>query len=287
MIKLSVVLAVITCCAALALGFVYKGTRPMIDEQARLAEEEARRVALPQAICGVMVMRENEGVEYYEGYRFPDTTGLVGYTVKASAKGYSSTIEAIVGVSPTGEIAGMKIISQQETPGLGTKIEEVKSFKSVVDAFKEMTGTAELHTVRVTFAAADGEEMCIDAGIKDAPGCGELENAVAAGDTAGMMTVAPRAFRLDAADSSRVFGDPALVAAFSTAVLEELRREKTPWFQFQFIGKKYDAIVLVRGQTDENIQGITGATISSKAVVEAVKNAIEDLDRAVGGFKEN
>lgn len=286
MIRLTAVLAIITCCAALALGFVYKGTKPMIDEQAKLAEEEARRVALPQAVCGVMVAKENKGVEYYEGYRFPDTTGLVGYTVKASAKGYSSTIEAIVGVGPGGEITGMKIISQQETPGLGTKIEEVKSFKSVMDAFKEMMGTAELHTVSATFAVEGGEEMCLDVGIKDAPACGELEKAVAAGDTAGILAVAPKAFKLEPADSSAVFGEPALAAAFTTAVLEELRREKTPWFQFQFLGKRYDNIVLVRGQTDENIQGITGATISSKAVVEAVKNAIEDLDKAVGGLKE-
>lgn len=287
MIRLTVVLAVITCCAALALGFVYKGTKPMIDEQSRLAEEEARRVALPQAVCGVMVLRENKGVGYYEGYRFPDTTGLVGYTVKASAKGYSSTIEAIVGVSPDGRITGMKIISQQETPGLGTKIEEVKSFKSVADALKEMTGTAELHTVSTTFTPEGGEEVCLDVGIKDAPRCSELEKAVAAGDTAGIVTMAPKVFKLEPGDSARVFDDPAVAAAFSMAVLGELRRERTPWFQFQFIGKEYDDIVLVRGQTDQNIQGITGATISSKAVVEAVKNGIEDLDKAVGGFGEN
>jgi electron transport complex protein RnfG len=286
MIRLTAVLAVITCCAALALGFVYRGTKPMIDEQARLAEEEARRVALPQAVCGVMVHRENKGVDYYEGYRFPDTTGLVGYTVKASAKGYSSTIEAIVGISPDGRITGMKIISQQETPGLGTKIEEVKSFKSVADAFKEMTGTAELHTVSATFTPEGGEEVCLDVGIKDPPRCSELEKVVASGDTAGIVTVAPKVFKLEPADSADVFGDPGAATALSAAVLEELRRETIPWFQFQFIGKEYDDIVLVRGQTDENIQGITGATISSKAVVEAVKNAIEDLDKAVGGLGE-
>lgn len=287
MIRLTVVLAVITCCAALALGFVFKGTKPMIEEQARLAEEEARRVALPQAICGVMVHKESKGVEYYEGYRFPDTTGLVGYTVKASAKGYSSTIEAVVGVSPSGEITGMKIISQQETPGLGTKIEEVKSFKSVADAFKEMTGTAELHAVSAAFALEGGEELCLEAGIKDAQRICELEEAVAAGDTAGVVTLAPRVLKIEPGDSTRVFSDPAAAVALSAAVLEELRRERTPWFQFQFIGKEYDDIVLVRGQTDENIQGITGATISSRAVVEAVKSALENLDKAVGGLKGN
>ena len=297
MIRLTVVLAVIACCASLALGFVYKGTKPMIDEQQRLAEEEARRVALPEAVCGVMVQRESRGVEYYEGYRFPDTTGLVGYTVKASAKGYSSTIEAIVGVSPCGEIKGMKIISQQETPGLGTKIEEVKSFKTVADAFKELMGTAELHTVRVTIRGEptpadilegkDQEEICLDVGIKDPSRCSELEKAVAAGDTSGILTIAPRAFTVEPGESVRVFANTARAIALSTAVLEELRRENTPWFQFQFIGKKYDGLVLVRGETEENIQGITGATISSKAVVEAVRKAVKQLEKALDGFEES
>ncbi len=285
MIRLTGVLAVITLCAALALGFVYKGTRPMIEEQARLAEEEARRVALPEAGCGVMVARERKGVEYYEGYRFPDTTGFVGYTIKASAKGYSSTIEVVVGVSPDGEITGMKIISQQETPGLGTKIEEIKSSKSVGDAFREVTGTAELHTVTATFRGEGGEKFCLEVGIKDLSRCSELRRAVAAGDTAGMMTMAPLAFRLEPADSAGIFGDRVLTAALSASVLEQLRRENTPWFQYQFIGKRYDDLVLVRGETDKNIQGITGATISSRAVVQAVRKAIEDLDKAVGGLK--
>ena len=287
MVRLTVVLALITCCAALALGFVYQVTKPKIDEQQALAEHEARRVALPQAVCGVMVPKENRGVRYYEGYRLPDTTDLVGYTIRANAKGYSSTIEAVVGVSPAGAITGMKIISQQETPGLGTKIEEVKSFKSVLDAFKEMAGTAELHSVSATLTSPEGDEICLDVAVMDAPRCSELEEALAAGDTAAILIVAPKVFMLTPNDSSRVFGDPALAAALSAAALEELRRERTPWFQFQFVGKEYEDIVLVRGETEENIQGITGATISSKAVVEAVKKAIEDLEKAVGDFEED
>jgi RnfABCDGE-type electron transport complex G subunit len=284
---MTIVLALITFCASLALGFVYKGTEPMIEEQRMMAEEEARRVALPEAMCGVMVPRENKGVEYYEGYRFPDTTGLVGYTIKASAKGYSSTIEAVVGVAPDGSITGMKIISQQETPGLGTKIEEVKSFKSVLDALKELMGTAELQTVRVTLPVTGGQDLCLDVGIKDAPRCGELEMAVASDDTSGIVTMAPKTFKLDSADSAVVFGDAGLSVELTEAVLAELRRENTPWFQYQFIGKRYDDLVLVRGQTDRNIQGITGATISSTAVLNAVKKAIANLDKAVGGLRED
>jgi Na+-translocating ferredoxin:NAD+ oxidoreductase RnfG subunit len=45
----------------------------------------------------------------------------------AYGKGYSSTIETIVGVTTGGSICGIKIVSQKETPGLGAKVQEVAS----------------------------------------------------------------------------------------------------------------------------------------------------------------
>jgi Na+-translocating ferredoxin:NAD+ oxidoreductase RnfG subunit len=44
---------------------------------------------------------------------------------------------------------------------------------------------------------------------------------------------------------------------------------------------------LVRAEeTDDYIQAITGATISSVAVSESVRDAIKELGREVGGFEE-
>jgi len=46
-------------------------------------------------------------------------------------------------------------------------------------------------------------------------------------------------------------------------------------FLKQFKGKNIQDIVMVKGQTDKNIQAITGATISSKAVVSGVRAGID------------
>ncbi|MCX8027119.1 MAG: RnfABCDGE type electron transport complex subunit G [Thermodesulfovibrionales bacterium] len=57
---------------------------------------------------------------------------------------------------------------------------------------------------------------------------------------------------------------------------------ETPDFKNQFVGKGLEQIRLVKGETKENIQAITGVTISSRAVTDdAVKNAVAFLTKVI------
>lgn len=56
-------------------------------------------------------------------------------------------------------------------------------------------------------------------------------------------------------------------------------KEDEPWFLKQFRGKGIDNLVLVKAKTKDNIQAISGATISSKAVTEAVKQRIKEFQK--------
>lgn len=49
------------------------------------------------------------------------------------------------------------------------------------------------------------------------------------------------------------------------------------WFKDQFKGKGVDNLVVVKHETDTDIQAISGATISSRAVTKGVKDAVEKL----------
>jgi hypothetical protein len=60
----------------------------------------------------------------------------------------------------------------------------------------------------------------------------------------------------------------------------------TPWFLKQFIGKPHGGLLVTTEQTDRYIQAITGATVSSVAVTESVREAMSQLETAVGGFTE-
>lgn len=119
--NLALRLMVITVLSGAAMGFVNKFTFPRIEEQKRLAKERARQEALPEA----------ERFEERSAGDFAFAVGyagdrVVGYTFVAHGKGYSSTIETVVGVAPAGTVVEIEIVFQQETPGLGARVVEVK-----------------------------------------------------------------------------------------------------------------------------------------------------------------
>lgn len=56
----------------------------------------------------------------------------LGRAFMAYAKGYGGTIDILIGLEPDASIRGIRIIAQQETPGLGSKIMN----KSFLDQFQ-------------------------------------------------------------------------------------------------------------------------------------------------------
>lgn len=126
-VKLGGLLMLITAIAATALAGIYNVTKPRIEAQKALELDRALTVALPDIPReAIYPIEKDENVLYYVGYQTPDKNDLVGYAFVAYGPGYSSTIETMVGVDSLGAILGMKVLSQVETPGLGTKVEEVK-----------------------------------------------------------------------------------------------------------------------------------------------------------------
>lgn len=120
MIRYGVTLAVICMCASGLLALMHTATRAKIIAQAQAEEEAALREVLPEASRFEPVKFGSESL-YYQAL---DKDGkVVGFAFKASGKGYSSTIETLVGMDTGGVIKAIKVISQNETPGLGSRVE--------------------------------------------------------------------------------------------------------------------------------------------------------------------
>jgi len=182
--KLGGLLMLITAVAATALAGIYSVAKPRIDAQKQKVVENALDVALPNT--GKQAIKpadENNSFDYYRAYQSPERQDVKGYAYIARGPGYSSTIETMVGVDTSGTIQGIKVLSQQETPGLGTRIQEVK------------------------------------------------------------------------------YG------------------ETVPWFPKQFLGKKASEVALERDGGD--IQAITGATISSRAMTNSISEGYEQLKEKI------
>ena len=127
-IKLSVVLTVISVIAALAIAATNVKTRDLILEQQRLAESNALQQIMPE---GVKITEKSgqgqEPQQYWVGTYGDETL----YAFKIASRGYSSDINYFVSVTPEGIIKGMAVLEQGETPGLGSRVQEVISKKYV------------------------------------------------------------------------------------------------------------------------------------------------------------
>ncbi|HOP73780.1 MAG TPA: RnfABCDGE type electron transport complex subunit G [Bacillota bacterium] len=128
-LRLMIVLAAIGAVAAGLLALVDSFTEPKIQAFKIQAESAAYQQALPQAKS----FKDDEGLleTVKSNPNLSDITGLkvgydgdqpAGWVCKVSPRGYSSNIEMLVGIKPDGQLAKVVILSQSETPGLGTNI---------------------------------------------------------------------------------------------------------------------------------------------------------------------
>jgi electron transport complex protein RnfG len=125
-IKLAFILGAFCVIAAFALGGVYESTKEKIAFEKEKVMQEALKAVLPEA-KNIVKTTSPDGKVYYRGFATDDTkVPPLGYAVVAAGKGYSSTIQTLVSLTPDGSIKGMNVLYQLETPGLGTKAVEIK-----------------------------------------------------------------------------------------------------------------------------------------------------------------
>jgi electron transport complex protein RnfG len=163
MLRLGLILMAICLAAALVLAGTYKLTAPKIEAQKTSQERQALKGLLPTASEFVEKEQQRQeipAVVYYEGVK---DNNLVGYVLKIKAKGYGGDIDMLVGIDPSGIIQGVEILSQQETPGLGSRITEIKQgekrpwfleqFKAKTAKYLDMSGIQAISGATISSAA--------------------------------------------------------------------------------------------------------------------------------------
>jgi len=178
-LKYTATLFIICLIASGLLSSVYNLTKGKI----KLQQDNEKMESLKESLSGAQdfYFVDKKDKSYYIG---KDKQGrIVGYAFIAEKAGYSSNIVTMVGITKEGMIQGIKILSQNETPGLGSKIVEIDTDRTVWDALSGKGASEEV----------------------------------------------PK-----------------------------------PWFQAQFTGKSI-------GNLGETIETVTGATVSSEAVIDSIK----------------
>lgn len=126
MIKMGLILLLITAVSGLVLGVTNSMTEGIILERAMEGDKESLQVLLGDADGFEPV--ESEGIDAVnmvkEVFAGKQGDAVIGYAIKLAPNGYGGEIEMMVGINTKNEITGVEILSQTETPGLGTKITE-------------------------------------------------------------------------------------------------------------------------------------------------------------------
>jgi len=136
MVRYGFTLAIICIVASASLAVVNAVTKSKIIAQAQAEEEASLKEVCPFA-AHFEAVKSGESIVYYKAH---DKDGnLAGVAFKASGKGYSSIVETIVGMKTDGTIVAIKILSQNETPGLGAKVVEPEFSGQFADK-KDLSG---------------------------------------------------------------------------------------------------------------------------------------------------
>jgi len=166
MIRYGFILGLICVIAAGLLAGVNALTRSKIAEQAQAQEQAALKEIMPLAEKFIPV-GSSEDVLYYKA--LDNHEKLLGFVFKASQKGYSSVIQTLAGMNLQGVISAVKVISQNETPGLGMRITENK----FTDQFKNQD-SLNLSGVQAITGATISSRAVMNSVIKKAQEVREL-----------------------------------------------------------------------------------------------------------------
>lgn len=125
-IKPGAILFLVASLVCALLAFTNSITKDVIIERERVAAEQDRKSVFTSADSfeKVEIEKGSGQVTVKEGYRALVNGKYAGSVITVISKGYGGDMLVTVGVDDKGKLMGVKIGTNNETPGLGTKAKE-------------------------------------------------------------------------------------------------------------------------------------------------------------------
>lgn len=119
------ILALVAICvlAGALLGAVHELTDPVIAAAAQRRERETFAALVPEAASFEAVACSVEGCTG-AFYALDGSGARIGVVVVAESKGYGGEVPLAVAIDETGTVTKVTVMSNNETPGLGSRIED-------------------------------------------------------------------------------------------------------------------------------------------------------------------
>ncbi|MBQ8868729.1 MAG: RnfABCDGE type electron transport complex subunit G [Oscillospiraceae bacterium] len=130
LLKPIIVLTVITLVCTAALAGVNSLTKEIIAASAAEKKAQSMQALFPEEQGFEAVEVSVELLKKYGASAVSKAASGAGYIVENSASGYGGEILMMVAFSEKGEVIGVKILSHEETSGIGTRVVESDDFLS-------------------------------------------------------------------------------------------------------------------------------------------------------------
>jgi len=123
MVKLGFIMAIYATVACVSLAFVYAGTQKVIAERQKADLEAALKDLFPQGeafeeVTGTL-QNSDSSISFKNEYVIKQGGAPIGMAVRAVGASYGGPVTVLVGVGTEGKIAGVKVLENKDTPGLG------------------------------------------------------------------------------------------------------------------------------------------------------------------------
>jgi len=136
--KFAFILFLVNLVAGAILAGTYSLTKYRIQKQENMIQEEALKQVMPETIGDrIELVKEPGAVKYWKVFK-KNNPEPQGYIYAAKKYGYAGVIETMVGIRKDGTVTGVRVLSQNETPGLGAKIVEVISTRTLFNYLREV-----------------------------------------------------------------------------------------------------------------------------------------------------
>ena len=125
----------VTAVTGILLGLVENVTSKAILQAEIEARNEAYKIVMPAGKSFEDV--EAKADDFVTGVvKASDESGVVGWCVNVSSKGYGGMVGFVVGITKDGAVKAINILSHSETPGLGAKSTEPEFYTQFNDKDK-------------------------------------------------------------------------------------------------------------------------------------------------------
>ena len=297
-----VVLVSICLVITAALAATNAATAPVIAKAEQDAKDASMQVVLPEG-SGFEMLEGLEGLPESVLPQIYKASNDAGYVIFVTGKGYGGDMSIIVGLSADGKIVGTKVLTQNETAGIGSNVVSDGSafqqqlpgmsdtggiqatsgatvssngmknaLQAVFDAYTIITGgkvEAKLSTKPATLTDKVIEKYLPGAALTEVEG-GQVSDAgvIVYGEAQGMESVVHVAVFFD--NDKNILGISADTLSETEYIGDVVGQNEA--FTDSFIG----------AADVGSIEAVSGATVTSGAVKDAVKMAIANFDTVKG-----